>query len=92
MISFIYLYFSNNNKMETSKEILKNNNTNNNNNNSITNEQRLNEQRLNETNMVNDYISQLTPLQLKAYQIAKEHLKTSFDITRSNGYQEWLHK
>jgi len=90
MISFIYLYFSNhNNKMETSKEILKNNNTNKN---SITNEQRLNEQRLNETNMVNDYISQLTPLQLKAYQIAKEHLKTSFDITRSNGYQEWLHK
>lgn len=83
MISFIYLYFSNNNnKMETSKEIININNTN-----SITNEHRLNE-----TNMVNDYISQLTPLQLKAYQIAKEHLKTSFDITRSNGYQEWLHK
>lgn len=45
----------------------------------------------NETNLVNEYIGQLTPLQLKAYEIAKEHLKTSFDITRSNGYNEWLH-
>ena len=36
-----------------------------------------------------EYISQLTPLQMKAYEIAKDHLKTSFDITRSNGYNEW---
>jgi len=39
---------------------------------------------------VNDYINQLTPLQIKAYEIAKDHLKTSFDITRSNGYNEWV--
>jgi len=39
---------------------------------------------------INEYMAQLTPLQLKAYQIAKEHLKTSFDITRSNGFNEWI--
>ena len=75
--------------MDKSKEILNKNvtatsvNTNNTNTN--------NESIDNETNLVNEYIGQLTPLQLKAYEIAKEHLKTSFDITRSNGYNEWLH-
>ena len=39
---------------------------------------------------IQNYLEQLTPLQLKAYEIAKEHLKTSFDITRSNGFNEWL--
>ena len=45
------------------------------------------------TDIIN-YLEQLSPLQRKAYEIAKEHLKTSFDITRSNGYNEWisLHK
>jgi hypothetical protein len=37
-----------------------------------------------------EYISQLTPLQHQAYLIANEHLKTSFDISRSNGFTEWL--
>ena len=40
------------------------------------------------TDIIN-YLEQLTPLQMKAYEIAKDHLKTSFDITRSNGYNEW---
>lgn len=36
-----------------------------------------------------EYISQLTPIEKKAYVIAKDHLKTSFNILKSNGYNEW---
>ena len=39
---------------------------------------------------IQNYLEQLTPLQKIAYEIAKDHLKTSFDITRSNGFNEWL--
>lgn len=42
-----------------------------------------------ENQYIINYMEQLTPLQMKAYEIAKDHLKTSFDITRSNGYNEW---
>lgn len=37
-----------------------------------------------------DYLDQLNPIEVKAYKIAKEHLKTSFNIVRSNGYNDWL--
>ena len=36
-----------------------------------------------------EYIQQLTPLQLKALNIAISHLGTSFNIFKSNGYIEW---
>ena len=36
------------------------------------------------------YLKTLNEHQLKAYNIAKRHLGTSFDITRSNGYKDWL--
>ena len=36
------------------------------------------------------YLTSLNEQQLKAYNIAKRHLGTSFDITRSNGYKQWL--
>ena len=36
------------------------------------------------------YLTTLNEQQLKAYNIAKCHLGTSFDITRSNGYKDWL--
>ena len=36
------------------------------------------------------YISSLSEMERKALQIAMEHLGTSFDIRRSNGYQEWI--
>ena len=36
-----------------------------------------------------EYVSTLSPLQRQAYVIAKEHLKTSFDISRSSGFGEW---
>jgi hypothetical protein len=38
---------------------------------------------------VEEYIQQLTPLQVKALNIAKSHLGTSFNIFKSNGYIEW---
>lgn len=35
------------------------------------------------------YLSSLSPKEYKAYQIAKEHLKTSFDLKKSNRFIEW---
>jgi hypothetical protein len=35
------------------------------------------------------YISELTPIEKKAYNIASEHLGSSFHLLRSNGYIEW---
>ena len=39
---------------------------------------------------VQQYLFQLTPIQKKAYLIAKEHLGSSFNIVKSNGYIHWL--
>ena len=36
-----------------------------------------------------NFVFQLTPLQQRAFEIAKDHLKTSFDLSRSNGFVEW---
>lgn len=38
---------------------------------------------------ITKYIEQLTPIQKKAYLIAKEHLGSSFDVIKSNGYILW---
>ena len=35
------------------------------------------------------YVGSLSPIQKKALSIAKDHLGTSFDILRSNGYVHW---
>lgn len=35
------------------------------------------------------YLEQLTELQRKAFDIAQDHLKSSFHIGRSNGLKEW---
>jgi hypothetical protein len=35
------------------------------------------------------YISQMTIQERKAYEIAKEHLETSFNIDKSIGFIEW---
>ena len=37
-----------------------------------------------------EYLSQLNPIEKKAYKIAKEHLGSSFNIVKSNGYCDWL--
>ena len=33
--------------------------------------------------MLNEYLKTLSPLELKAYHIAKDHLKDSFDLKKS---------
>jgi hypothetical protein len=43
-------------------------------------------------NKVFQYLSQLTEVERKTYIIAYSHLGTSFDILRSNGYNNWLSK
>ena len=42
--------------------------------------------------MVVMYLLQLTIIQKKAYCIAKDHLGSSFNILKSNGYIEWIGK
>lgn len=37
-----------------------------------------------------EYLSQLDDINRKAYDIAFQHLGTSFNIARSNGFKEWL--
>jgi len=36
-----------------------------------------------------DYIYDMSTIQITALKIAMEHLKTSFDFARSNGFVEW---
>jgi hypothetical protein len=42
--------------------------------------------------LVEEYLRTLTPKQYKAYQIAKDHLKDSFQTEKSNGFLEWHKK
>lgn len=37
-----------------------------------------------------EYLTQLDEINIKAYNIAFDHLGTSFNIARTNGYKEWL--
>jgi hypothetical protein len=41
---------------------------------------------------VKTFLESLTPKQYKAYLIAKEHLRDSFDIYKSNAFLAWLKK
>lgn len=41
---------------------------------------------------INNYIKSLSEIELKAYEIAKEHLGSSFDITKSIGFLNWIKK
>ena len=38
------------------------------------------------------YMAQLNEQQVKALELAKNHLGTSFNLRKSNGYKEWLKK
>lgn len=40
--------------------------------------------------LVEQYISQMTPLERQAYDIARSHLGTSFSIVKSNGFKEFV--
>jgi hypothetical protein len=39
-----------------------------------------------------EYLSELDENHKKCYQIAYDHLGTSFNIARSNGFKKWLSK
>ena len=39
-----------------------------------------------------EYLKSLTEKEYKAYEIAKSHLGTSFDLKKSNGFLEWSKK
>ena len=39
-----------------------------------------------------NYLSQLSLKEKKVFVIAHQHLGTSFDILRSNGYDSWIKK
>lgn len=39
-----------------------------------------------------DYLKQLDPIEKKAYCIGFNHLGTSFNLLKSNGYNNWLKK
>ena len=44
-----------------------------------------------ETNLsIQQYLAQLDDIQKKAHDIAKQHLGTSYNIAKSNGYMDWL--
>ena len=41
---------------------------------------------LSQEQIVEQYLQSLSPLELQAYEIAKSHLGTSFNIVKSNGF------
>lgn len=43
-------------------------------------------------NEIMEYLNQLDKLERKAYVIALEHLGSSFNIYKSNGFKEWKNK
>lgn len=45
-----------------------------------------------EQDLVEEYINQMSAREKKAYHIASNHLKTSFNILLSNGFKEWKKK
>lgn len=45
-----------------------------------------------EKESIQEYMNSLDDIQKQACIIAKEHLETSFDIVKSNGYKAWMQK
>ena len=43
-----------------------------------------------EESLITEYITQLDEQQLKALHIAKQHLESSFSLTKSIGFKQWL--
>jgi transcriptional regulator CtsR len=41
---------------------------------------------------IEEYLKTLTPKQYKAYEIARDHLRDSFQIEKSNGFLRWVKK
>lgn len=45
-----------------------------------------------EEESIQEYMNSLNDIQKQACIIAREHLETSFDIVKSNGYKAWIQK
>ncbi len=43
-----------------------------------------------QVDLIREYLDGLSEIQRMAYHIAVDHLGTSFNLVRSNGYQDWL--
>jgi hypothetical protein len=43
-----------------------------------------------ESELIRSYMEQLTPIELKALTIAQNHLGSSFNLVKSNGFCDWL--
>jgi len=41
---------------------------------------------------IEEYLKTLTAKQYKAYEIARDHLRDSFQIEKSNGFLSWVRK
>ena len=46
----------------------------------------------NDQSLVFNYLKQMNAVERQTYLIAIDHLGSSFNIIKSNGYQEWLNK
>ena len=42
-----------------------------------------------EFSLENSYLQTFNEKEKKAFEIAKQHLATSFDLVKSNGFNEW---
>jgi hypothetical protein len=42
-----------------------------------------------ESKQTEEFLKTMTDIQKQALSIAKDHLGTSFDISKSNGYKKW---
>ena len=42
--------------------------------------------------LIIEYMGQLDTIEQKAYVIAMDHLGTSFNIVKSNGFNDWIKK
>jgi hypothetical protein len=42
--------------------------------------------------VVAKYMAQLNELERKALELAKNHLGTSFNVNKSNGFKDWVNK
>jgi hypothetical protein len=40
--------------------------------------------------LVTEYINNLSEIEKKAYMIARDHLGSSFNLIKSNGFNDWL--
>lgn len=43
-----------------------------------------------EQKLIDEYVAQMTEQERLVYEIAIEHLESSFDVVRSIGYKEWF--